>query len=66
MLGRELTGVYPVGFLARRHALAVAIVSYNGKIGFGLLADRDAVPDLELFAELHRRRGARSFATPPG
>lgn len=50
VLGRELTGVHPVGFLARDHALAVAIFSYNGKIFFGLLADRDTVPDLETFA----------------
>ncbi len=51
VLGREVTGVFPVGFLARRHALAVAIVSYNGKVGFGILADRAAMPDLELLPE---------------
>jgi diacylglycerol O-acyltransferase / wax synthase len=50
VLGREVTGVFPVGFLARRHALAIAIVSYNGKVGFGILADRAAVPDSERFA----------------
>lgn len=47
VLGREVTGVFPVGFLARRHALAIAIVSYNGRVGFGLLADRASMPDLE-------------------
>ncbi len=47
VLGREVTGVFPVGFLARRHALAVAIVSYNGKVGFGILADRASMPDVE-------------------
>jgi WS/DGAT/MGAT family acyltransferase len=47
VLGREVTGVFPVGFLARRHALAIAIVSYNGGVGFGILADRVAVPDAE-------------------
>jgi diacylglycerol O-acyltransferase / wax synthase len=45
VLGRELTAVYPIGFLAKDHALAIAILSYNGKVGFGLLADPDAVPD---------------------
>jgi WS/DGAT/MGAT family acyltransferase len=50
VLGRELIGVHPVGFLARDHAMAVAIFSYNGSIFFGLLADRDTVPDLDLFA----------------
>jgi WS/DGAT/MGAT family acyltransferase len=50
VLGRELTGVYPVGFLARRHALAVAIISYNGAINFGLIADPDSIGDLERIA----------------
>ena len=30
VLGRELTAVYPIGFLAQRHALAIAMFSYNG------------------------------------
>ncbi len=47
VLGRELTAVYPVGFLAHRHALAIAILSYNGQVGFGLLADPDALPDAD-------------------
>src|SRR6185295_19070664 len=50
VLGREVTGVFPVGFLARRHALAIAIVSYNGKVGFGILADKAAMPDVERFS----------------
>jgi len=47
ILGRELTGVFPIGFLARRHALAIAIISYNGQVNFGILADRVAMPDAE-------------------
>jgi diacylglycerol O-acyltransferase / wax synthase len=50
VLGRELTGVYPVGFLARRHAIALAIISYNGAVNFGLIADPDAIPDLDRIA----------------
>lgn len=50
VLGRELTAVYPIGFLAHRHALAIAILSYNGKVGFGLLADPDSLPDAERIA----------------
>jgi diacylglycerol O-acyltransferase / wax synthase len=50
VLGRELTGVYPVGFLARRHALALAIISYNGAINFGLIADPDSIEDPERIA----------------
>jgi len=47
VLGRELTGVFPVGFLAEGHALAIAILSYNGVVHFGLLADEAAIPDAE-------------------
>jgi diacylglycerol O-acyltransferase len=51
VLGRELQDVFPVAFLPKDHALAVAIMSYNGRINFGLLADYDAVPDLATIAE---------------
>jgi WS/DGAT/MGAT family acyltransferase len=50
VLGRELEDVYPVAFLPQNHALAVAIMSYNGKIGFGLLADYDSVEDVEVLS----------------
>jgi diacylglycerol O-acyltransferase len=50
ILGRELQDLYPVAFLPRDHALAVAIMSYNGRIDFGLLADYDAMPDLDELA----------------
>jgi diacylglycerol O-acyltransferase len=48
VLGRELEEVFPVAFLPENHALAVAIMSYNGKVGFGLLADYDSMEDIEL------------------
>lgn len=47
VLGRELEEVFPVAFLPQNHALAVAIMSYNGRIGFGLLADYDSMEDAE-------------------
>jgi diacylglycerol O-acyltransferase len=49
--GRELVEVYPVGFLARRHALAIAIISYNGAIGFGLLGDGESMDDIDRIGE---------------
>jgi len=48
VLGRELEEVYPVAFLPQNHSLAVAIMSYNGKVGFGLLADYDRMEDIEV------------------
>jgi WS/DGAT/MGAT family acyltransferase len=47
VLGRELTGVFPIGFLAHNHALAIAIISYNGQVNFGILSDRESMPDAE-------------------
>jgi diacylglycerol O-acyltransferase len=53
LLGRRMRGLYPVVPLALKQALGIAIMSYNGRLGFGLLADFDALPDLEeLAAEL--------------
>jgi diacylglycerol O-acyltransferase len=51
VLGRELEEVFPVAFLPQNHALAVAIMSYNGRVGFGLLGDYDEMEDVETFAE---------------
>jgi diacylglycerol O-acyltransferase / wax synthase len=42
--------IVPIAFLPEHHALAVAIMSYNGRVDFGLLADYDAMPDIDAFA----------------
>jgi diacylglycerol O-acyltransferase / wax synthase len=51
VLGRQLQDLFPVAFLPSHHSLAVAIMSYNGGIDFGLLADYDALPDLDVIAD---------------
>jgi hypothetical protein len=51
MLGRELEVIYPVAFLPPNHALAIAIMSYNGSVNFGLLADYDTMEDADSIAE---------------
>ncbi len=50
VLGRKLEEVFPVAFLPPDHALAVAIMSYNGRVCFGLLADYDSMEDVETVA----------------
>jgi WS/DGAT/MGAT family acyltransferase len=50
--GREMLEMVPVAFLPEDHALAIAIMSYNGKVDFGLLGDYDAMPDLDSVAQL--------------
>jgi hypothetical protein len=49
--GRMMTDVFPIAFLPKNHALAIAIMSYNGQMNFGLLGDYDAVPDLDRIAD---------------
>jgi WS/DGAT/MGAT family acyltransferase len=50
VLGRRLRVLYPVVPLARRQALGIAVMSYDGHLGFGLLGDFDALPELEAIA----------------
>jgi diacylglycerol O-acyltransferase len=78
VLGRELEDVFPVAFLPDNHALAVAIMSYNGGLDFGLLADYDALEDVdeltagiegsiaELLREAGRAEGEREPAAAAG
>jgi diacylglycerol O-acyltransferase len=47
LLGRSLAGLYPVVPLAQRQALGIAIMSYHGRLGFGLMGDYDAMPELD-------------------
>ena len=47
LLGRELQELVPVAFLPEDHALAIAAISYNGAVDFGLLGDYDAMPDID-------------------
>jgi diacylglycerol O-acyltransferase len=51
LLGRELQDLFPVAFLPENHALAVAIMSYNGSLDYGLLGDYDALPDIDVVAD---------------
>jgi diacylglycerol O-acyltransferase / wax synthase len=50
VLGREMEAIFPLVPLARRQALCVGIMSYNGQVNFGLIGDYDAMADLESFA----------------
>jgi diacylglycerol O-acyltransferase / wax synthase len=54
LLGRRLRALYPVVPLAGRQALGVAVMSYDGKLGFGLLGDYDALADLDTLADFLR------------
>jgi len=49
VLGREMESIFPLVPLARRQALCVGIMSYNGQVDFGLVGDYDSMADLESF-----------------
>ncbi|HEX7609368.1 MAG TPA: wax ester/triacylglycerol synthase family O-acyltransferase [Solirubrobacteraceae bacterium] len=74
LLGRRLEVLYPVVPLAQRQALGIAVMSYDGHLGFGLLGDYDALPELEAIAEdirwaissLSRAAGLRTTTVRPG
>ncbi|MCG8654728.1 wax ester/triacylglycerol synthase family O-acyltransferase [Yimella sp. NH-Cas1] len=47
----EMIGSYPVIPIAKGQALAIGLTSYNGKVFFGLTADRDSMPDVEMLGQ---------------
>jgi WS/DGAT/MGAT family acyltransferase len=51
LLGRRMVRFYPVVPLAHHQALGIAIMSYDGRLAFGLLGDYDAMGDLEALAD---------------
>ena len=73
LLGRELEAIYPMVPLAENTALGIAILSYNGQLNFGLVADFDALADVEVLAdelrasidELVAAAGAPAPSAPP-
>ena len=44
-----MESIFPLVPLARRQALCVGIMSYNGQVNFGLVGDYDAMADLDSF-----------------
>jgi diacylglycerol O-acyltransferase / wax synthase len=54
LLGRRLEHLFPVAFLPGNHALAIAVISYDGSMDFGLLGDYERMADLEEVGEALR------------
>lgn len=50
--GARMLEVFPVVPLARGQAVSMGLTSYDGKVYFGLNADRDAMGDVEVLADL--------------
>jgi hypothetical protein len=63
LLGHELKQLVPLAFLAPEHTLAIGVMSYNGMVTYGLIADADAVPDLPSLATYLEESLAELVAT---
>jgi diacylglycerol O-acyltransferase / wax synthase len=50
--GSQMLEVFPVVPLASGQGLAIGMTSYNGRVFFGLNADRDSVGDVDVLADL--------------
>ena len=64
-MGRQMLEVYPVVPLSGNTTIGIALFSYNGVIGFGLLGDYDAAPDLGVLAEGIEKSIAELLETVP-
>jgi WS/DGAT/MGAT family acyltransferase len=65
VLGRKMESIFPMVPLARRQALCVGIMSYNGQVNFGLIGDYDAMADLDSFALDLEATTEETIATAP-
>ncbi len=61
--GRRMLEIYPVVPLSANTALGIALFSYDGTIGIGLLADYDTAPDVGVLAEGIEKSIAELHAT---
>jgi diacylglycerol O-acyltransferase / wax synthase len=50
--GAQLLEMFPVVPLARGQGLSIGLTSYNGQVFYGLNADRDALPDVDVIGSL--------------
>jgi WS/DGAT/MGAT family acyltransferase len=50
LLGKRMQWCFPLVPLAAQQALGIALLSYDGRIGVGLIGDADAARDLAAFA----------------
>jgi hypothetical protein len=65
-LGCHMREILPLVPLAAHHAVGIAIFSYDGGLVFGLSADRDSTPDLEVLrGAIERELSELSSVTPP-
>lgn len=74
MAGQQLKEIFPALPLTGHRALSIGVTSYDGHVFFGIVADREAIPDadvlgqcvLEALEELTETIGPRRTRAPRG
>ncbi|MFC5677780.1 WS/DGAT/MGAT family O-acyltransferase [Aeromicrobium endophyticum] len=51
LAGHAVAEVYPCIPLSGRRAVAIGVTSYHGQVFFGIVADREAIPDVDVLAQ---------------
>lgn len=51
MAGRKLKEVYPAIPLSGHRAVSIGVTSYNGRVFFGIVGDREAIPDIDVLGQ---------------
>ena len=54
LAGAEMVETYPVPPLQPGFGVAIGVTSYDGAVYYGISADRDALPDIEVLAQCVR------------
>ncbi len=49
--GARMLASYPVVPLAKGQAVSIGLTSYDGEVFYGINADRDAMPDVDVLAQ---------------
>lgn len=49
--GARMVATYPVHPLLQGHAVAIGVTSYDGRVHYGITADRDLLPDAEVLGQ---------------
>jgi diacylglycerol O-acyltransferase len=64
VLGVPVDALYAIAEIGERHALRIAVLSLCGTLRFGLCADPELLPDVELLAVAIQDEAAELAATP--
>jgi WS/DGAT/MGAT family acyltransferase len=64
--GARMLTMHPVVPLAKGQAVSIGLTSYDGRVFYGLNADRDAMPDVDVLAGLLEESLAELVGTVPG